>query len=311
MKHSMRKWWFVFLLLDLLIVSYVGGAWYFSNILIAFDTHTLAEDQARGDYVEPQALGLPTPEDITIQTDEVELAGWFFENPEDGNCGVVLLHGHTGTRYGAIRFAPLFWGHGCDIVAFDARHHGESSGDYGTYGYHESDDTLAVVRWLAERSQIPSRNIGLMGTSYGASTVLQAAAKSCDLAFVAADSSFQDLVTIVTLQGVRQYGWWVKLFVPGAFLLAGWRADFDPVATSPMLAARQIEIPVFISHSQQDSYTPADHSQAIFDNIPHESKVLHLTNWGAEHSASITVSFVGYQMQMDSFLAEFVPQIEN
>lgn len=311
MKSGIRKWFVLFIVLDLVIVAYVAGAWYFAGILVAFDSKTLAEDKARGDLAEPQELGLPAPENVTIDTGEVALAGWFFENPAEGNCGVILLHGHTGTRYGAIRFAPLFWGHGCDIVAFDARYHGESSGDYGTYGYHESDDTLAVVDWLATQSDIPSENIGLMGTSYGASTVLQAAAKRSDLAFVAADSSFEDLITIVTLQGVRQYGPWVKLFVPGAFLLASWRADFDPAATSPMLAAQQIAIPVFISHSLQDSYTPPNHSEAIFANVPHERKVLHLTDWGAEHSGSIDTNFAGYQAQIDSFLAEFVPQIEN
>ena len=298
--------------LDLaLIVIYLGGSWYFSSILLAFPRTTLAEDKARGDVPEPEQLGLPTPQNVTFAAGDETLVGWYFENNLDGECGMLLLHGRTGTRYGALRFAPLFWDRGCDLLLFDARHHGESTGEFGTYGFHESDDTLAALDWFTNRTGLARSQVGLMGTSYGAATALLTAAKAPDIAFVAADSPYRDLQTIITEQGVQQYGQFVKLFIPGAFWVAGLRADFDPYAVSPMQVAAQMQTPVFLLHSQQDSYTLPDHSQDIYDNLADVGRALYLTDWGAGHSASITVNFDGYDAYMDDFLAQYVPQFPS
>lgn len=304
-----RKLLTALLVIDLLvIVAYLGGSWYFSGILLAFPHATFAEDQARADIPEPEDLGLPTPEDVTIAAAGETLAGWYFENDLNGDCGMLLLHGRSSTRYGALRFAPLFWDRGCDLLLFDARYHGDSTGEFGTYGFHESDDTLAALDWFTNRTGLSRSQVGLMGTSYGAATALLTAAKAPDIAFVAADSPYRDLETIIVEQGVQQYGQFVKLFVPGAFWIAGLRADFDPYAVSPMAAAAQIEAPVFLLHSQQDSYTLPHHSQDIYNNLGDEEGVLYLTDWGAAHSASITVNFDGYDAYMDDFLAQYAPQ---
>ena len=304
-----RKILVAFLVIDLLLIAvYLGGSWYFSGILLAFPRNTLVEDEARTDLPEPAELGLPAPENVTFAAADETLAGWYFENDLNGDCGMLLLHGRSSTRYGALRFAPLFWDRGCDLLLFDARYHGDSTGEFGTYGYHESDDMLAALDWFTGRAGLSPSQVGLMGTSYGAATALLAAAKAPDIAFVAADSPYRDLQTIIIEQGVQQYGDFVRLFVPGAFWIAGLRADFDPYAVSPVTAAAQIEAPVFLLHSQQDSYTLPYHSQDIYDNLADAEGVLYLTDWGAAHSASITVNFDGYATYMDDFLAQYVPQ---
>ncbi|MCA9938751.1 MAG: alpha/beta fold hydrolase [Anaerolineales bacterium] len=305
MKH--KKLVIAFVVIDLLLLTvYLGGSWYFSSVLITFSRATLAEDAALSE--DPVALGLSPPEEVSIAAGDVTLAGWYFDNPDAGNCGVLLLHGRSSTRYGMLRFAPLFWDHGCDLLLYDARYHGNSTGQYGTYGYYESDDALAALDWFTQRTGLPRAQVGLMGTSYGAATALLAAAKAPDIAFVAADSSYRDMKTIVTEQGVQQYGGFVRLFIPGAFAVAGLRAHFDPYAVSPMLAAAQIRVPAFLLHSLQDTYTLPAHSQDIYDHLGETRKVLYLTDWGASHSASVTTNLAGYQAYMDDFLAAYVPQ---
>jgi dipeptidyl aminopeptidase/acylaminoacyl peptidase len=205
-------------------------------------------------------------------------------------------------------YVPLFWDRGCDLVMFDARHHGESTGEYATYGYYEKGDSLKVLAWFAERSGLEVSQIGLMGVSYGAATVLQAAALEPDLAFVAAEAPFQDLPTLLGEQAELRYGPLVRAILsPTVLLFASWRADFDPAAVSPLLAAREIEAPVFLIHSLQDEEIPPAHAEAIYANITHDRKVLYVTDWGAPHAQCMKTDPETFKVYMDDFLDRYVP----
>lgn len=292
--------------LAVLAVIYLGGAWYFSGMIVKFSTDSLAEEEAEKGT--PADYGLPAPEEITFGGDGVTLAGWYFDNPTEGNCAVVLMHGITGSRYGALSYAPLFWGRGCDLLMYDHRYHGASTGDYGTYGFYEKRDALAAVDWLASRTGLPRDRIGLQGESYGAATALQAGALAPDLAFVASDSSYRDLKTIVSEQAVQQFGPATKLFVPGALAISGLRASFAPSQVSPQDAAASLSEPVFLSHSATDEYTLPHHSEDIYAHLPADTcKRLHLTDWGSAHADSVDDDLAAYKAQMDEFLEACVP----
>lgn len=293
-------------LLAVLAVVYLGASWYFSSFVVKFAVKSL--DEQRAEKGAPADFGLPQPEEVTIPGDNVTLAGWLFDNPQDGNCGAILLHGITDNRYGMLKYAPLFWPRGCDVLIYDHRYHGASTGDYGTYGYYEKQDALDVMDWFSQRTGLPDSRIALMGESYGAATALQAAALRPDLAFVASDSSYRDLKTIVAEQGVEQYGGWIKALVPGALAISGLRAHFAPSEVSPMEDAPKIDEPIFLSHSATDEFTLAHHSQDISAEIPATiCHRLHLTDWGSKHADSIDDNFAKYQAQFDEFLNACVP----
>jgi uncharacterized protein len=298
------------LLVTILLLAgiYLGVGYYFSGLVVAFDTRSLEEDRQRRQIESPAQFGLPAPENVRIESGEVTLAGWLFTNDGNGECAVLLLHGRGGTRYEGLYLAPLFWDRGCHLLAFDARLHGESSGEFGTYGYFEKHDTVAALRWLAHRTGLETSQIGLMGISYGGATALETAALERGIAFVAADSAFSSMERIIREQALEQFGRPVMIFVPGALSLSGLRAAFNPSAVAPAEAARQIEAPVFLLHSLQDTYTIPAHSQAIYENVPHERKVLHLTDWGTPHARAISSHFDQYKPLMDAFLQLYLPE---
>jgi hypothetical protein len=296
----------------LLASFYLWNCWYFSGAIVAFKHSTREEVCERicrvlGPYDQDE-LGLPDPEDISLDLgDGIVLSGWFIENDVGGDCGVVLLHGRGGALCETFMYIPLFWDRGCHVVMFDARHHGDSTGEYATYGYYEKEDALRVAGWLSQRAGLETSQIGLMGVSYGAATVLQAAALEPDLAFVAAEAPFQDLPTLLGEQAEQRYGALGKyVLMPTVLLFAGWRADFEPAAVSPMLAAREIQAPVFLIHSLQDESIPAFHSEAIYANVAHDSKVLHSTDWGAPHAQCMKTDPGAFKAHMDGFLDQFV-----
>lgn len=289
-------------------VSYFGAAWYFSDRIIGRETTPVAESRSRLDG--PAEYGLPAPEEVTISNDDTTLTGWFFDNPAPGECAVVLLHGFTGNRYGVLQYSPLFWERGCDLVAYDARGHGNSTPTYHTFGYYEKEDAAQVVAWVRNRTGLADEDIGLAGVSYGAATSLQTAPLVPDVAFVLADSAYQDMESIITHQAVEQFGDWIKLFVPGALWVSELRAGFDTTAVSPSLAARAVQdtdTPLLIIHSLQDEYTPPAHSETIYDNSNPDTTAVHIVDWGAPHGRAILYEPEQYAILVDAFLAEHAP----
>lgn len=296
------------LILILLLLAFYGAASaYFANVLIGKETQTLAESQSR--MAETLADSpLPAPEDVTIEAADVTLTGWFYDNPQDGDCAVLLLHGYRSTRAGSLQYAPLFWDKGCDLLAYDARGHGDSTDTLHTYGYYEKEDGVAAAQWLMDRTGLEQENIGLAGISYGASTALQMMPLLPDVAFVLADSPYQDLKTITAHQGVSQFGSWTAMFLPGGFAIAELRAGFDVAAVSPKKAVVGSDTPVFLIHAVEDSFTPATHSEAIYADSNRETTWLEITDWGAKHGQSIMVEPEAYKLMVDEFLSVYASE---
>lgn len=290
-----------------LVLVYCAAAWYFSGVIVKFATHPLATDQANLKLSSWADFGLPAPVEIAVPVEVGPLKGWRFANPAGRPCAAVLFHGHTGTRWGALKYAPPIWRRGCDLVAMDARYHGESAGEYGTYGYYERDDAVAVMRWLAKERGLPISKIGLVGESMGAAIALLAAAREPQTAFVIADSPYESLPSILKTQGVKQYGVAVLPLFNGALAAAGWRARFEPEDVSPLKYAPGLRMPVLLLHSASDAFTPVEHSRAIFAALPPGAGELQITDWGAEHGRSIDTNRPRYEAYMDSFLDRRVP----
>lgn len=293
----------VFLLLALV---YAGGSYYFSSVLINSPTQSLADGRANMMETLGQ-INLPPPEEVAIPAGDVVLAGNYYDNPVDGRCAVLLLHGYTGTRYGALQYAPLYWDRGCDLLAYDARGHGASTPAYHTFGYYEKLDGQAAYVWLADRAGLQSFQVGVTGVSYGAATALQMAPLIPGAAFILADSSYQDMYTIASFQAVQMFGSWVKIFVPGAIFFAEQRADFEVDEVSPQTAVTQTIIPLLLIHAKDDQFTPAAHTEAIYAHSSQSAAQMEITDWGAKHGMSIFADPDAFAALVDGFLAEYAP----
>ncbi len=293
------------LLLMVLLGVYAYASWFFAGVLI--DSATQSLTQAAETSTTPAEVGLPAPADVAIQNGEISLRGWYFDNQLDGQCGAVLLHGYTGTRYGVLHYAPLFWGRGCDLLMYDARGHGGSNGRFHTFGYYEKEDARAAAQWLAAQTGLPMSQIGLLGISYGAGTALQAAPLLPDVAFIIADSPYQDLETVMRYQAEQQYGPAIRFVIPGAWLAAELRADFQVDAVSAVDGVTQAQMPILLIHSAADTYTPPANSEAIFARADPSRTVLYLTKWGSAHGQDITKNYPGFAQLVNEFLQTYAP----
>ncbi len=274
-------------------------SWMFSDKLTAQQFTPLGE-------IEPADVGLPAPEVTIVRGAGVDLAAWYFANPRDAGCAVVMLHGFSGDKSEVLGATPIFWRRGCDIVVYDARGHGESSRALLTYGVHEREDLLRVVEWLAARTNLPRSRIGLAGWSYGAATAIQAAAEvGGDVGFVVADSSYSSLGDIAGVQAEKMFGSWAKLLVPGALLVSAVRAGWDGGRPAPATAIEDVRSPVLLIHSRQDGFTPVEQSEQIYAASNQARTRLVIPAWEAPHAHSFTANPVEYTAVVDSFLAQF------
>ena len=301
-----RSLWIIAVVVLLLVAVYTVACWFFASIMIAAPGRPLETDRAG--VGPPADFGLPTPEEITIPAGNVTLSGWYFDNPTDGNCGVLFMHGFTGTRYEALYWAPLFWERGCDVLAYDHRGHGDSTSAFHTYGYYEKEDALAALRWFEERSGLDESRIGVGGVSYGAGTALQLAPQIPDVPFILADSSYRSVEGIVRARGEAQFGEFLGgLLLPGVLAIAELRADFDAAAVSPETTVAEAQMPILLIHSRTDDFTPYTHSEAIYANSDQSRTVLHVNDWGSPHAADIGTDFEAYRQLFDAFMAEYAP----
>ncbi len=303
---SKKRVFAIVLILFVLLLLYAGE--YFSKEIVSFRVRSFAEDQARSKIKNMKEIGLPEPENLRFQNGSISLQSWFFKNPKRKKCGVILLHGHTGTRWGILKYAPLFWKRGCSLFAYDARHHGESNGDYGTFGYYEKTDLDRAVDYFSEISGIPEEQIGVLGESYGAATSIQLADVRKELAFVIAESSYKDMRSVIEKRAVELYGFPILIVSPIAFQIAEIKAKFHVSETAPVRSAAKAEFPILLIHSKTDELTPYEHSVEIFEAIPGNRKSIFITEWGAPHSRSINTNYAEVEKKVDAFVKEFAPK---
>jgi pimeloyl-ACP methyl ester carboxylesterase len=126
--------------------------------------------------------------DEVVTEDGVRIAGWYI--PAADGAGpqaptVVLVHGFKANKSGVLRY-----GQGLherfNLVAYDARNTGRSTGTETTGGVEEQHDLDAILDWL-EREKGPAR-IGVLGNSLGAATALAEAVTDPRIDALALDS---------------------------------------------------------------------------------------------------------------------------
>jgi pimeloyl-ACP methyl ester carboxylesterase len=126
--------------------------------------------------------------DEVVTDDGVRIAGWYI--PAANGSGptaptVVLVHGFNNSKANI-----LAYGEGLhqqfNLVAFDMRNRGRSTGTQTTAGVLEQKDLRAIIDWV-EREKHPA-HLGVLGNSLGAATAMAEARDDPRVEALALDS---------------------------------------------------------------------------------------------------------------------------
>lgn len=211
-------------------------------------------------------------EETRWQGSGVTLAGWWFHAPAPRPRGtIVFLHGVTDNRGSAAGIAARLVPMGFDVVAFDGRAHGESTGEACTYGYYEKADLARVLDVLTRPPFI------LMGQSLGAAVALQTAALDRRVAGVVAIAPFSDLRTAAR---ERAPFFASRGDLDEAFRLAEAEGRFRVDEASPVAAAPRITAPVLLIHGDHDEETPHAHSERILAALTGPKRLITIPGGG-------------------------------
>jgi fermentation-respiration switch protein FrsA (DUF1100 family) len=250
--------------------------------------HPLADARVRADAV-ATAHGATIQPAAIEAADGTRLAGWLFTAGATPRPTVIVAHGSSGSRDHATSYAAFLVDAGFDVLAPDARGHGESGG-FATYGVREADDVQRWAAWIRRRA--PDRCVYALGSSMGAAHVILAEARQPAFCAIAADSSFATffdaaLDRIARPLAVGSAGRWIGR--PAAYAGLGYvrvRYGVNLLDADPASAIARVGAPLLLIHGGDDRNTPVYHAQALARAQPGAvvwivPGAAHTASWGA------------------------------
>ncbi len=262
----------------------------------------------------PQSHGLISRSFAISVSDTIKLRGWLIEassNPAKGT--VVLLHGIGSCKEHMLDTGEWLSHQGFNVVTYDSRAHGESSGIYCTYGYYEARDLSVVLDTLTHRypDLFP---FAVYGNSFGGAVALRAMAIDSRLSCGIIESSFATLEEVAydymrRLTGIPFH--WVSRLV---LRRAGEIAGFQPEQVNPANAARHITQPVLLIHGTEDDHVSIRYGRRIYQQLSSRKKVWYPIP-GGTHYNLWKVGGEGYPQQIIGFLndclSDAVPEVDG
>jgi fermentation-respiration switch protein FrsA (DUF1100 family) len=227
---------------------------------------------------DPSQVGLGYEEVWIATPDGERLSGWWVEAPQRRGT-LLFCHGNAGNMGHRLDSLRLFAEQRLDVLIFDYRGYGRSSGrpsERGTYR-----DARAAWGWLTRDRGVPPREIVLFGRSLGAAVALELATR-VPAAGLVLESGF----TSVPDLGAELYP-----FLP-VRLLSRFRYD-------SLSRVGRLTMPLLVVHSRDDELIPFAHGQRLFQAAPQPKTLLAMRGG---HNDGFLVSGADYRKGLDTFL---------
>lgn len=241
-------------------------------------------------------------ESVNIKSEEgYLLKGSIIENAEKTNKYVILVHGYTANFHIHMPFVRMFLKLGFNILLIDARNHGESEGEYPSYGFYECDDLDRWIEFLVKRNSGREIIIGLHGQSMGGATVLLCGSRNDKVKFVIDDCGYTEGKEIIRYQFGKVK--WVP-FEP-VYKILNWKVKrrvgfaFDEV--SPRKELLKSKVPVLFIHGDEDTSVPVEMSINLYNERGNELDDL-LIVVGAKHLTAYNIEKEKYEVSVQKFI---------
>ena len=191
---------------------------------------------------------------------------------------IFVLHGIRDSKRSMAGVAEAFRSAGYRAVLVDLRGHGQSTGDWLSFGDREGRDLKEVADALAIEGVL-ALPVGVYGPSYGGAAALQMARRDPRVRAVVTVATYTRMRDIVPLYAERIAPAWLLAppDVSAAMGRAGVLGDFDPGdADSVAAIASTTTAQVLLIHGRADANIPWQQSESLHDAASSHSRLLLL-----------------------------------
>ncbi|MHC9532846.1 alpha/beta fold hydrolase [Dellaglioa sp. L3N] len=218
---------------------------------------------------------------------------------------VFVAHGFMSNKEGMVRFIHFYHDLGYNVIAPDARAHGQSQGKYIGYGWLERKDNL---QWLNKVVDYQGKNakITLFGISMGGATVMMLSGEKklpTQVKAIIEDCGYTSVADELTYQLKQMYHLPKIPIIPVASLISKVKAGYSFYEASSIKQLHKNKLPVLFIHGAADTFVPTEMVYKNFAATKGPKEIFVVP--GAKHGASFTKDNVGYQKKVTHFLKQY------
>jgi fermentation-respiration switch protein FrsA (DUF1100 family) len=186
------------------------------------------------------------------------LRGWFLTGTDD--VGIVLLHGIRSDRTSLVERAKFLRRQGYNVLLFDLQAHGDSDGDYITFGFIEARDVEAAVKFLRETKKVS--RVGIIGLSLGGAAALLADGARADAIIL--EAVYPTIEAAIGNRLQIKYGSVGKYLTPLLSYQLDFRLGIPAEKLSPIEHLSSIRVPLLFIAGGKDRHTSVEDTRALF-----------------------------------------------
>lgn len=192
--------------------------------------------------------------------------GQVAESKDERRPCIVVLHGNSSCRLGALEIVMYALPAGFTVFALDFSGSGLSEGKYVSLGYHEKTDIATAVEYVTKTEEVSK--LCLWGRSMGAVAALFHAESDSLVSAMVLDSPFSSLPKLATelvedgKLGVPKIA--VKLVMRLIRRDIKKRAKFDMFKLKPIAKISKCTVPAFFVVGLQDELVGPHHVEALY-----------------------------------------------
>ena len=240
--------------------------------------------------------------DYTVNSfDGYALHVQLLKNPSPTDNYIIISHGYTDNRMGALKYVPIYLEEGFNCIIYDLRGHGENEKTFTTYGIREGEDIAELVKDTRTRYSDIS-TLGLHGESLGAASTVTSLKYSPDIDFAVADCGFSDIDNV--LRGSCKYYHMPEFFVDLADLGARVRYGYSLKSMRPIDSLDDNEVPILFIHGSEDGFIPPKNSEDMAARTKGKSELHYIK--GAGHANSVITDTESYKQYVRNFLSDIL-----
>jgi uncharacterized protein len=204
----------------------------------------------------PSRSVAPTPagaEDLAFETEDGErLHAWWLQARAPWLGHVLFCHGNAGNIGDRRAHLELLAVAGFDVLAFDYRGYGRSSGRPGETGTYR--DARAARIALLGQPGVDAARVVYFGESLGGAIALS----------LALESPPAGLILQSTFTGIKDLARTHYPFIPKPAV---------PDAYPSLRRIPRLRVPLLVLHGDRDEIVPLLHGEALFDAAPAEKRM--------------------------------------